>query len=62
MGRKKRSTEELEARYTEEAIRLIGPTTQWQLRMFKIAAQRGRELEPVGLLLICWKAQSVANW
>ena len=50
MSRKKFSTEELEARYAEEAIRLIGPPTQWQRRMFKIAALRGRESEPVGLL------------
>lgn len=40
----------LVAFFNAEAVRLIGAPTEGQRRMFRVAATRGKELEPTGMM------------
>ena len=50
MRKKKTCKYNLITKCSDEAIRLMTPTPEWQRRMFRTAASGGREKEPVGLL------------
>ncbi|VVO81230.1 hypothetical protein PS862_01844 [Pseudomonas fluorescens] len=51
MSQKKRKAKLLQiAEFHAEALRLAGSISANQRRFFKVAAEHGKELEPIGLL------------
>ena len=53
MKKKQTSKYALIAKLSEEATRLMTPTPEWQRRMFRVAATKGRKKEPAALLDEC---------
>jgi len=50
MQKRKTHKYALIAKLSDEAVRLMTPTPEWQHNMFRVAATKGRENEPVGFL------------